>query len=123
MGRLLLHYIAQKQALRGSATVYTDVHLQAMLTVLQKLSPKEKHGCFSLGTILAASQSYRRYDLQAMLTVFVRKLSVSRKHGSFLETPILAALGYTCSPEPRLRAYSVRDCRGERSENTPQVWS
>ncbi len=33
----------------------------------------------------------RMCDLQSMLTVFVRKLSVSRKHGSFLESTIPAA--------------------------------
>ena len=34
----------------------------------------------------------------------------------------LTALGTACSPEANLRAYNVRDWKGERSENT-LAWS
>ena len=33
----------------------------------------------------------------------------------------LTALGTACSPDADLRAYSVRDWKGERSENTRSV--
>ncbi|WP_147615163.1 hypothetical protein [Treponema pectinovorum] len=57
-----------------------------MLTVLQKLSVKEKHGSFSL-TPIKTTVAQGRATYNKMLTV-LQKLSVKEKHGSFSLTPI-----------------------------------